>query len=312
LEATDFNHPFWRGYCCKFENIFRKKQRKVTMFRLELTDPKGRYMKVTKNIFVVIILLFATGWFACNKPDNGTIDPGPYKLSYGDSIIYLKDQAGDYIVSPTEHRDGIYSVFPEGLEINDATGAINVSKSETGLRYRITHKAPDGTETSTMVVLSGVTFSDKYHHFSQNDTMSFPVYNASEARVLPLNGSVFDEGNGANSGGCSVRTDNGKINLAQCVRNGVFGATPQNNVRRDFDIVYRLNDGSNKAQNKIRVRLYYYNTMADVPADVLQDMQARQDEGVFLRNSNLTEANNITRLSNVAKPRPPCVIIIAN
>jgi len=269
-------------------------------------------MKAEKNIFAVIIILAVIGWFACNKPGNGTIDPGPYKLSYSDSIIYLKDQAGDYIVSPTEHRDGIYSVFPEGMEINDLTGAINVTKSETGLRYRITHTAPDGTKTTTMVVLSGVTFSDRYHHFSQNDTISFPVYNASVTRVLPVNGSLFDEGNLANSGGCAVRTDNGKINLAQCIRNGVFGTNPQNNVRRDFDIVYRLNDGSNKAQNKIRVRLYYYNTMADVPQDVLQEMQARQDEGVFLRTGDLAGSNTASRLSNVSKPRPPCVVIIAN
>lgn len=264
-------------------------------------------MKIGINISVAIVLLAFAGLFACNKPANSPVQP--YNLSYGDSIIYLKDQGGDYIVSPTEHRDGVYSVFPDGLEINDATGAINASKSETGLRYRITHTAPDGTKTSTMVVISGITFPDKYHHFSQNDTMSFPIYNASESRPLPLNGSVFDEGNTANSGGCSVRTDNGKINLAQCVRNGVFGSIPQNDSRRDFDIVYRLNDGSNHAMNKIKVRLYYYNTMSDVPQDVLQDMQARQDEGVFLRNGN---ANSSSGLSNIAKPRPPCVIIIAN
>lgn len=268
-----------------------------------------------KNIRTMTAAFILTGavvaWFSCNKPGNDQ-PPGPYKLSYGDSILYMKDQAGDYIVSPTEHRDGIYSVFPEGLEINDLTGAINVTKSESGLRYRITHTAPDGKQTTTMVVISGVNFSDKYHHFAQNDTMSFPIYNASVSNPLPVNGSVFDEGNTANSGGCSIRTDNGKINLAQCVRNGVFGSNPQNNVRKDFDIVYRLNDGSNKAPNKIRVRLYYYNTMADVPADVLTDMQARQDEGVFLRNGNLDETNSASRLSNVAKPRPPCIVIIAN
>lgn len=163
-----------------------------------------------------------------------------------------------------------------------------------------------------MVVLSGVTYFDKYHHFSQNDTVSLPIYNASEARALPVNGSIFDEGNTANSGGCSVRTDNGKINLAQCVRNGVFGASPQNNVRRDFDIVYRLNDSSNKSLNKIRVRLYYYNTMADVPPDVLQEMQARQDDGVFLRNGNSTVTNTSTLVSGASKPRPPCIVIIVN
>lgn len=266
-------------------------------------------MKNIKNLTAAFVLMAAVvTWFSCNKPVNEPI--GPYKLSYADSVLYLKQQAGDYIVFPTEHRDGIYSVFPEGLEIDDITGAINVSKSETGLRYRITHTATDGTVTTTMVVISGVNFSDKYHHLSQNDTISFPVYNASEARALPVNGSVFDDGNTANSGGCSVRTDNGKINLAQCVRNGVFGAIPQNDVRKDFDIFYRLNDGSNKSLNKIRVRLYYYNTMANVPLDVLQEMQKRLDDGVFLRNGNSDIANTASRLSNVSKPRPPCIIIV--
>lgn len=267
-------------------------------------------MKYKKNIPVIFALLAAiTGWLSCNKPVDGTTLP--YKLSYGDSVLYLKN-TGSNIVSPTEHRNGIYTGFPEGIEIDDLTGAINVGNSETGLRYRITHTAPDGTKTTTMVVLSGVTFPDWYHHLSQNDTLSLPIYNASAANLLPLSGSIFDDGNTANSGGCSVRTDNGKINLAQCVRNGVFGAIPQNNVRRDFEIAYRLNDGSNKSLNKIKVRLYYYNTMADVPPDVLIFMQDRQDEGVFLRNGNSITTNISSLVSRASKPRPPCVVIIAN
>jgi hypothetical protein len=245
-----------------------------------------------------LVVIFAS----CHKSsDNPT---GPYTLSYGDSIIYLKAQATDYIVFPTEHRAGTYTGFPEGIEIDDITGAINVSKSETGLRYRITHTAPDGTQTQTLVVLSGITFPDKFYHLSQNDSMAFPVYNASVLRQLPLNGSSFDEGNNANSGGCSVQTTDGQINLAQCVRNGIFGATPQNDVRKDFDISYRLNDASGKSLNKLKVRLYYYNTMADVAPDLLETLQDRSDQGVFLR------VNGAAGTAKVAKPRPPCIIIV--
>lgn len=258
-------------------------------------------MELQRKIITSLIMAGAVAfWLSCNKPSDG--DPaGPYKLSYGDSIIYLKQQASDYIVYPIEYRAGVYTAFPEGISIDDNTGAINVSQSETGLRYRVTHTSPEGLITNTMVVLSGITFPDKYYHLSQNDSIAFPVYNANPSGILPLAGSLFDEGNGANTGGCSVKTSNGQINLAQTVRNGVFGAPPQNDIRKDFEIVYRLNDGSNKAINKLKVRVYYYETMADVPADLLETLQDRSDQGVFLKT------NGVAR---VAKPRPPCVIIV--
>jgi hypothetical protein len=259
---------------------------------------------------------------SCNKTQTPDPVPGPttkYVLKYPDSILYLKPQANDYIVSPTELRAGKYSGFPEGIEIDENTGAINVNKSESGLRYRITHISPSNDTTTTLVVISGITYTDNFFHLSTGDSICIPVYNASLSRPLPLSGSTFDEGNGANSGGCSVKTDNARINLAQCVRNGIFGATPTNDVRKDFDVFYRINDNSGKAQNKLKVRLYYYKTMADVAPDLMQTLLDRQQEGVFLggRNSNTgaagtnTNTTGAARTTGRAKPRPPCIIIIA-
>ena len=259
---------------------------------------------VLPGIFALAIFISS-----CSKSSSGSGEPtGPYFLSYGDSIIYLRSQSTDYIVSPTQRRAGTYSGFPEGIEINESTGAINVTKSETGLRYRITHVSPSGDTTRTLVVLSGITFTDKFYRFSTGDSIAFPVYNASSFRVLPVSGSVFDDGNGANSGGCAVKTDNGRINLKATVRNGVFGTIPSNDSRRDFDILYKLNDPSDRSVNKLRVRLYYYNTMANVPADLLQLLNDRQQNGVFIGNRGSTSE----RTEQAAKPRPPCVIIIAN
>lgn len=264
-----------------------------------------------RNILFIVLLSGSAALFSCNKEVDGSLTP--YTLSYGDSIIYLKPSAGDYIVNPVTTSPGVYSGFPDGIEIDDNTGAINVSKSETGLRYRITHTATDGKVTSTKVVLSGITFTDHYFRLSTGDSVARPVYNASTAGVLPLSGSSFDEGNVASTGGCDVKTTNGQINLAQTVRNGIFGSTPQNDVRKDFDIEYRLNDASGKSLNKLRVRLYYYNSMADVPADLLTTLQDREDLGVFLRSGSSAETTSgIIGVDGVAKPRPPCVIIIAN
>src|SRR5688500_15178281 len=105
-----------------------------------------------RNVFTgaTALALTVVSMSGCDGED---ISPsGPYTLSYGDSILYLRPQSNDYIVYPTERRPGVYEGFPDGIEIDEESGAINVSDSETGLRYRITHTAPDGTQTTTMVV----------------------------------------------------------------------------------------------------------------------------------------------------------------
>lgn len=263
-----------------------------------------------KTIYGAAILCFSI--IACSKsgiPGDPDLT-GPYQLSYGDSIIYLSPGAGDHIVSPLRHREGVYSGFPEGIEIDDVTGAINVSESETGLRYRITHISTKGDTTKTTVVLSGITFTDHFYILSAGDSVANPVYNAHPSRVLPLAGSSFDEGNQANGGGCAVKTDNGKINLAESVRKGIFGDTPENDDKKEIEIKYRINDGSGKSLNKLKVLVYWYNTMADVPQYVWDILTDRSSQGVFLRGGSAGDATGASRLDQAAKPRPPCVIIV--
>ena len=268
-------------------------------------------MKNSNNIISAFALTaISMVWLSCNK--EATNPTGPYNLSYGDSILYQKPTAGDYIIYPTTHKDGVYSGFPEGIEIDDVTGAINISKSETGLRYRITHTAADGTQTITKVVLSGITFTDHFYRLSAGDSIAPPVYNANPSRILPLGGSSFDEGNIANGGGCSVRTDNGKINLAESIRNGVFGSNPRNDDQKEIEIKYRINDGSDKSLNKLKVLLYWYNSMTDIPQYLWDILNDRTTQGVFLRNGAFTNSEITSRTGQAAKPRPPCVIIIAH
>src|SRR5688572_22078740 len=135
-----------------------------------------------------ILIVFCL--FACKKE---VTDQGGYKLSYGDSILYLRN-SGSNIIYPTQQRQGSYSSFPDGLEINESTGAIDLADSETGLRYRVTHTDPDGIETSTLIVVSGINYTDKYYRLSQGDTIASPVYNADESKPLPVSGSIFDDG----------------------------------------------------------------------------------------------------------------------
>lgn len=264
-------------------------------------------MAIKRVIWQWLAIAGLAALFSCNGNGSDPVDPNtPYKLSYGDSILYLRS-SGSNVVYPTEFRAGRYTGFPEGIEIDEATGAINLANSESGLRYRITHTAPDGTKTEIKVVISGITFTDKFYKLNTGDTIAPPVYNASTDRVLPVSGSNFDEGNFANGGGCSVRTDNGKINLAESIRNGVFGGPPRNDDTKEVEIKYRINDGSNKSLNKLKVKLYYYNTMADVPQYLWDILNDRAAQGVFLKG-NITSGTDFT--TALAKPRPPCIIIV--
>lgn len=268
---------------------------------------------LTRFINHIIIAVSVLISVSCNKGDAG---PGgqPFKISYGTNLIFLKNQSTDFIVFPDQSKAGTYTAFPEGIELNSVTGAINVSKSETGLRYKITHTSLNGDTTSVLVLLSGITFTDKFYKLTENDSIAFPVYNANTSNTLPLSGSVFDDGNLANSGGCSVKTNNGQINLAETVRNGVFGNPAQNNAAREFEIIYKLNDESGKATNKLKVKIYYYKTMADVDPNLLQTLSDRQSQGVFLQANNSVPFSGTTArtagISAVAKPRPPCIILI--
>lgn len=286
----------------------------VTKTFSELTKRKTAMISFKSIIAALIVIIAGAILNSCKKPatDSTPESPQPpHVFAYPDSILYLRNQADDYVVYPKEASPGKYYGFPEGIEIDEVTGAINVNKSESGLRYRITHVSPSGDSTSTLIIISGINFEDKFYHLSTGDSIADPIYNASINRILPVDGSIFDEGDIANSGGCSIKTDNAKINLAQTVRNGVFGRKPKNDERRDFEILYRLNDDSHKALNKLKVRVYYYETIDDVAPDLLETLQDRKDAGVFIQ-SKVTAPAVMSINKNIAVPRPPCIIIIAN
>jgi hypothetical protein len=264
--------------------------------------------------------------FSCKKTNTtgGTTSPPPggYTLSYGDSIFYLKSQASDYIISPVQSRAGQYIGFPEGIDLDGNTGQINISKSETGLRYRITF-IPDGTNDSisTAIVISGINFLDGFYKLTTADSVLKPVYNANGNGNIPgvNNGSTFDVGSGCNTAGCNVNTALGSINLAQTVRNGVFGSTPSNNDRHEFQLNYKINDKSGETLNTIRVKLYYFDTINDVTQECYDIISSREGAlfGVQPRTIpflGFTSVNSTTQVNTSSKPtpkpRPPCIFIL--
>jgi len=287
-------------------------------------------MNRTINAYFLIpffVLGLSVTILSCKKDNSaggnnpGTTTPG-YQLTYGDSIFYLNNQTSDYVILPEQPRQGQYSGFPEGIEIDPKTGEINVSKSETGLRYRVTF-VPDGTTDTfnVMIVISGINYLDGFYRLNTADSIARPLYNATINKPIPgvNNGSSFDNGSNCNNAGCNVNIGDGTINLAQTVRNGVFGPVPSNNDRHQFQMNYRINDKSSETSNTIQVKIYYFDSINDVTQEVYDIISSRQGAILGFQPTpipfeNFTEVNSIQQVNGsqkpTPKPRPPCIFIL--
>jgi hypothetical protein len=279
------------------------------------------------NHWKYFFCLIMTGLVVCctKKGRDVQIDPPvvPPTLSYGDSIFYILDGENDRIITPTGNPKGTYSGFPEGIEINEFTGAINVDKSESGLRYRISFVPEGKTDTvSTIILISGINYIDKIYSLQENDTLAHAIYNGKiENHVPGADGnSLFDEGGGCKAQGIEVNATNGTIDLGAIIRNGVLGDVPANGSQKEVELLYRLNDGSNKALNHLKVKFYYFDTPQDMTSDLIQLMSDRK--GMFIGMPSQAPfyqytpppSNGLMNISNSvlgrAKPRPPCIFIV--
>jgi hypothetical protein len=276
----------------------------------------------------LLIILFASA-FGCKKDAAPGVPPAPppvtptgNQLSYGDSVYYINSQAADYIISPRQTQSGEYLSWPQGIDIDSKTGDININKSETGLRYQITF-VPDGTtdSVSTMIVISGINFLDGFYRLNTADSVIRPIYNGNANEAIPgvNDGSVFDVGSGCNKAGCNVNTSLGSINLAQTVRNGVFGVIPNNNDRQQFQLNYRINDKSGETLNTLQIKIYYFDSLGAVSQEAFDIINSRQGaifgfEQPAQPYERFIGVNSIQQINSgqrtVPQPRPPCIFVL--
>jgi hypothetical protein len=274
-----------------------------------------------KNIFKQLIFcgLFVLSLLSCKKEaatDDTTpivINPLPSNvLSYGDSIFYLRS-AGNIISPLPMNKPGKFYGFPKGIELDELTGKIDLAESEMGLRYRIMFVPNGTTDTiSTKIVLAGINFYDGIYKLSQGDSIAMPIYNAKGVPYTPgqfgtgLNNS-FDEGNGCNSQGCAVSLVNGTINLAKSLRDGAIASN--HDSQKEFTYFYKMDDASGRSLNKLKIKLYYYANQASIP-QYLWDILNIDHAGTILKEAQ-GRGNGVDVSQAVARPRPPCIIIIA-
>lgn len=276
------------------------------------------------SYFLLVVIIFS----ACNKSDSSgaIITPGDSSsLSYGDSVFFVKEGDQDNIVMPQGNLKGKFSGFPEGIELDQVTGAINVDKSETGLRYRISF-IPDNNPHDTLktiVLLSGISYLDKIYYLDQQQNKAYAVYNGRTENILPGDANLFDEGGGCNSVGVAVNIKDGSIDLAKTIANGVFGDVPKNGAQKEVELRYKLDDKSNQAVNRLKVKLYFFETSNDITQDLVGEMNERRNQDMFIglnpqppflsvynpHNTGLMVSSN--GILGTAKPRPPCIFLVS-
>ncbi|HYF30761.1 MAG TPA: hypothetical protein VD993_06555 [Chitinophagaceae bacterium] len=272
-----------------------------------------------KRKLIPILLLTIIAFGACRKDKGNDGANSNYNLSYGSPIIYPKN--GDHIITPVNAPavKGEFSAFPEGLELDKETGEIDVEDSETGLRYRVTFTPDDGSAaTSTTILLAGINYRDAFHVLASNDSIVRLWYNGDVNNAVPVSPgkTVFDIDRKCSKEGIAINRNTGEINLAQTIRNGFFGKHPDNDTREEFELEYMIDDGSKQVKQEIKIKLYYHNTLDDVPDDLLQLVKDRDgtvlnEDGAGIPYDPLTSAAIAgMRATGKPRPRPPCIFII--
>ena len=245
--------------------------------------------------------------FACSKTAS---PPVIHTFSYGDTVFYINGDNNQRI-KPVTDVQGTFTGFPLGLDINPQSGEINLATSETGLKYLVSFVPDNSTDTLySFITVSGINYADGFYHLNTDDSIVRPLYNTvavSEVPGIGGGGTKFDLAGGCNDNGCNVIPATGSINIAQTVRNKVFGKNPENGLNKEFDLEYKVDDKSGKSKDKLRIRLFYFTSMADVTQEAKDIIASRQ--GTFLSaSSNAIPAASV-RLK-AGKPRPPCIFIV--
>lgn len=301
-------------------------------------------MRILLFCYLIIAVIFFN---ACQKADlvdntpapgqsaqsgsGGSSNPSSTRLSYGDTLFYNHTQTADKIQNVVTSPSGTvkYKAIPGGMMIDSLTGRINISKSESGIRYKIfafnsTGQALD----SVKIVISGVDYADGIFDISATpnayDT-SFPIYNARPGLLLPCsqdddddeNGCVFDETDLDNDGNDDIAgiiqdkllvdKKEGTIDLEASYHAGIFGSSPANGTVKDFLMYYRLNDASARALQKINIRVYYYKRRSDIPQSLLNELAQRNNQ---LQNVNARISYRAELTADSKPKRPPLLIIV--
>jgi hypothetical protein len=234
---------------------------------------------------------------------------------YGDTIVYPQPTNGsDYIVNPVNSPGpGKYLSWPVGMVLDSMTGAIDVTASETGLKYIIGY-VPNGTNDTCLsyLTIGGAAYADSVYILQNGANNAEPYFEANPFNITQCengNKCTFDVTGSAAAMHVVVDPQTGYIDLQKTLNGsgglggllgGAFGLIPVNGQTIETDIYYKIgSDPSNNALQHISVQFVYYDSPSMISSGLLGNIVNKLD--------NLISGNLISTTSN---PRPPLVVIV--
>lgn len=244
-----------------------------------------------------------------NNNANGTTAPScPVLPIYGDTLVFPQPSAGDYIIQPVNNPGpGKYFSWPVGMVLDQNTGAINLTQSQTGMRYIMGFVKSGSTDTClSTLIIGGAAYYDSVYVFANGATTAAPYFEANPYLPSPcLNGGcTFDVTGSAAAQKVIVDKNTGVIDLQKTLNGtllglgGAFGLLPVNGQTITTTIYYKINYGSNNALQQIQVQLEYYDKKSLINSTLLN--------GIVNSLDNVLAGHVI---STYASPRPPLVIM---
>ena len=232
---------------------------------------------------------------------------------YGDSVVYIQPTSGqDATLTPVNNPGtGQYFSWPAGMVINRNTGAIDLTQSETGMRYVIGFVPAGTTDTClSTLIIGGASYYDSVYTETNGSVKAVPYFDADPALGSNCGGQgdgsgcKFDVTGSAQSAGVFVNNSSGEIDLQKTLngqgnKGGVFGSNPTDGQTATVTFYYQLKHGSNNALEHIDVQFMYYSSASSIPAGLMNSL-----------TSKLNNALNGLLISNSTNPRPPLIIIV--
>lgn len=258
------------------------------------------------------------------------------KFAYSDTIFFPAELPSDYIIKPINKLTGTYGAYPDGLKINPTNGNIDITESETGLKYIVWFVPGGSTDTcKKYLTVSGINYTDSIYVLANNPGVAMPVYNANPLKATDCRGGCeFDDGHDDDDGdgfadeppageqvipqGIAMNKSTGAINLKKSILNGALGKNPASGTYKDFILNYRISDKSAKALNKIGFRMYFYKTKAEIPASLKKELAAKKNL-VLVDDDSSADDHAIVSVGTTSttgrkgagevKCRPPYIIV---
>ncbi len=294
--------------------------------------------------FVISAAALSTVWVSCEKAieepvllkkDAATrMNIASSKLSYGETNFYLDTDRKKNKISPVNvpNRSGYFKSIPNGLDLDPVTGTVDISKSLSGLAYKIFYVSNAGKLIdSTRFVVSGIDYEDGIYQLSEKED-AHPFYNANKSMKIIGIQSDFDEtdldGDGAAdiapvfNKNLEINKKDGSINLKKSIRKGLLGKNPESGASGDFTIYYRVKDKSKGTLNKLDIRIVYYKNRSEISPTLMETLSTREqiDRRVnkmptpgFTSTTDLDGSESLDPLGELdafGKPRRPPLIII--